>query len=389
MSKREPLPFHALIPAAGNGSRMGLSTPKQYCKIGGKMILRHTIEKFLPLQGLISLRVIINPDHRDLYNEAVAGLNLPEPVTGAGTRKQSVNAGLDCFDADDKNYVLIHDAARPFVSHQALHDLLNTLQTSDAATLAAPIADTLIDTKYNRLNRDHIRAVQTPQAFRISLLKKAHAAFEKNEDFTDDAGIVTAFGTTVELVTSGSENFKITTAEDLIMAERILASTMETRTGMGFDVHAFAPEDSTHIRLGGIDIPHAKKMLGHSDADVVLHALTDAILGAINEGDIGKLFPPSDIQWKGADSEIFLKEAANRVAAKGGKITFADITIICEAPKIGPHREAMQTRIAAILGLPESRISIKATTTESLGFTGRREGIACQAVANITLPSQD
>lgn len=390
MSKTNRPQFHMLVPAAGNGSRMGLETPKQYCKINGKTILRHTLEKLLSVDGIKSLRVIIDEAHRDLYNDASEGMNIAPPIIGAATRKQSVYNGLQALANEDQNdLVLIHDAARPFVDVDAIHALLDKLETHTAATLAVPIADTLVDTEYNTIDRDTARAIQTPQGFRLSTLRAAHDAHKDDERFTDDAGLVIASGHTVELVEGPRGNFKITTQEDYVMAQKLLSAEMETRTGMGFDVHAFDPAPATHVRLGGLDIPHSHKLAGHSDADVVLHTLTDALLGAINEGDIGQLFPPSDMQWKGADSEIFLKEAAKRVEQRGGKIIHADITIICEAPKIGPHCAAMKERVASIVGVTTSRISIKATTTEQLGFTGRREGIAAQAVATVQLPVQD
>ena len=387
MSKAEPTPFHVLIPAAGNGSRTGLNLPKQYSRIAGKSILRHTIEKFLPVQGLKSIRVIIDPAHEPLYREAVAGLTLADPVFGAATRKQSVHNGLLSFaKSEDDDLVLIHDAARPFVSVANIHALLDAMKTSVAATLAAPVADTLVDAEYNPFDREKINAIQTPQAFKINLLKKAHTVFKNDERFTDDAGLVAAMDETITLVRGHRDNFKITTTEDMAMAEKLLAMPRETRTGFGYDVHAFDPAPATHTRLGGIDIPHDRKLLGHSDADVVLHALTDALLGTIGEGDIGQLFPPSDVQWKNADSAIFLTEAVRRVKLLDGNIVHVDITIIAEDPKIGPHRLAIQSRIAQLLGIEPSRVGLKATTSEGLGFTGRKEGIIAQAVATVTLP---
>jgi 2-C-methyl-D-erythritol 4-phosphate cytidylyltransferase/2-C-methyl-D-erythritol 2,4-cyclodiphosphate synthase len=390
MSKPGNPPFHVLIPAAGNGSRMGTTTPKQYCKVGGKMILRYTIEKFLPIQGLKSIRVIIDPAHKELYEEAVAGLDLPPPINGAATRKQSVYNGLQSFNHDElHDLVLIHDAARPFIAPEAVESLLQEMNKCDAATLAAPVTDTIVDQDQNVLDRDTLSVIKTPQGFKIELLKHAHETFRNDDRFTDDSGLISALGKSVKLVQGNRDNFKITTAEDMILAEKLLAPALETRMGSGFDVHAFDPTPADKIRIGGIDIPHERKLLGHSDADVVLHALTDALLGAISEGDIGTLFPPSEAQWKNADSEIFLKEAVNRVVARGGRILHADITIMCEAPKIGPHREAMQKRISEIVGVAQNRISIKATTTEGLGFTGRREGIASQVVCTITLPASE
>lgn len=382
--------FHVLVPAAGSGTRTGLSIPKQYRKVGGKMILRHTLEKFLGIQGLKSIRVIIDPEHAEWYREAVNGLDIEAPVFGARTRKQSVYNGLSAFAPSEQNdMLLIHDAARPFVSEDAIQALLSAMNVAAAATLATPVADTLVDVDYNRYDRERIHAVQTPQAFRIGMLKKAHEFYRNDDRFTDDAGLIAAIGEHVELVAGSRDNFKITTNADIAMAERLLSPPMETRTGFGYDVHAFDTAPATKIRLGGIDIPYEKKLLGHSDADVVLHALTDALLGTIGEGDIGQLFPPSDMQWKNADSEIFLREAVRRVRAQGGRIVHADITLIAEAPKVGPHRDAMKQRIAAMLGIDAARVGVKATTSEGLGFTGRKEGIVAQAVASVALPVEE
>ena len=388
MSKDTPTGFHVLIPAAGTGTRTGLNVPKQYRKIAGKMVLRHTIEKFIGIQDLKSIRVIIDPAHADLYQEAVQGLDLAPPVHGANTRKRSVYNGLSAFSQkEDEDLILIHDAARPFVSAESIRSIVAAMKTAQAATLVSPVADTLIDPDYNRLDRDRISSVQTPQAFRIGTLKSAHEKFENDNSFTDDAGLIAAMGGKITLVPGSHENFKITSAGDMAMAEKLLSSNIETRTGFGYDVHAFDPAPASVIRLGGIDIPHDRKLLGHSDADVILHALTDALLGTIGEDDIGQLFPPSDMSWKNADSEIFVKEAVKRVHARGGKIIHADITLIAEEPKIGPHREKMIARIAAMLGLSPDRIGLKATTSEGLGFTGRKEGIVAHAVASVQLPA--
>lgn len=379
--------FHVLIPAAGTGTRTGLSTPKQYRRVGGKMILRHTIEKFMGIQGLKTIRVIIDPEHAPWYSEAVQGLDLAPPVLGARTRKQSVYNGLSSFGtAENDDLVLIHDAARPFVTAEAIEALLAAMTKSTAATLAAPIADTLVDKDYNRYDRDRINAVQTPQAFRIGMLKKAHEFYRNDDRFTDDAGLIAAIGEQVTLVTGSRDNFKITTNEDILLAERLLLPPRETRTGFGYDVHAFDPAPATAIRLGGVSIPHTRKLLGHSDADVALHALTDALLGTIGSGDIGQLFPPSDPQWKGTDSEVFVREAVRRVRLRDGMIVNADITLIAEAPKIGPHRESMQSRIAGMLGIAPDRVGIKATTAERLGFVGREEGIVAHAIASVSFP---
>lgn len=391
MTKTQALQFFdVIIPAAGSGQRMGGGIPKQYRKLGGKAVLRHTIEKFLCVPGLRTLRVVISPEHETLYHDAVAGLSLDPPVHGGKTRKESVYKGLQSIpDNRDSVHVLVHDAARPLITREEIETVLMMLETKEAATLAAPMANTLRRENGETVDRDGLWSIQTPQGFRRNLLNKAHVALQDNDKFTDDAGMVEALGHTVELVRGSRMNFKITTEDDFIMAEKLLTADFETRMGSGYDVHAFDPVPARLIRLGGIDIAHERKLLGHSDADVVLHALTDALLGTISAGDIGAIFPPSDPQWKGADSEIFLKEAAARVAAEGGAITHCDITILCEAPKIGPHRAAMQARIANILALSPSRVSIKATTTEGLGFTGRKEGIAAQAVCTVRLPVKD
>ena len=387
MSKEAQIPFHVLIPAAGSGTRTGAGIPKQYKKVAGKALLRHTIEKFVSIQGLKTLRVIIDPSHILLYKEAVEGLDLPPPVMGAATRKQSVYNGIASFKANEQDdLVLIHDAARPFVSEDSIKTLLTEMQKSPAATLATPVADTLVDAEYKVVDRDAVIAVQTPQAFKISLLKRAHEQFRNDDKFTDDAGLVAAIGEPIKLVAGSRENFKVTTPEDMVMAEKILTAARETRTGFGYDVHTFDPAPAEKIRLGGIDIPYSKKLLGHSDADVILHALTDALLGTIGEGDIGQLFPPSDAKWKNADSAIFITEAVKRVKASGGQIIHADITLIAEEPKIGPHREKMIARIAELLGIAPNRVGLKATTSEGLGFTGRKEGMVAQAVASVTLP---
>jgi 2-C-methyl-D-erythritol 4-phosphate cytidylyltransferase/2-C-methyl-D-erythritol 2,4-cyclodiphosphate synthase len=383
-------PFHVIIPAAGSGQRVGGDTPKQYRKLGGKSVLRHTVETFLAVPGIKSVQVVISPEHERLYNDAVAGLPLGPAVHGGKTRKESVYKGLKALpQTPDAAHILVHDAARPMVSRAEIENILATLRVYDAATLAAPMVNTLRHEDGHTVDRTGLWSIQTPQGFQRDLLNKAHEALEKNDSFTDDAGMVEAMGYKVHMVPGSRMNFKITTEDDFIMAEKLMNAPMETRTGNGFDVHAFDPSEASFIRLGGIDIPHSRKLLGHSDADVVLHALTDALLGTISAGDIGAIFPPSDLQWKGADSEIFLKEAARLVEVEGGVISHCDLTILCEAPKIGPHRDAMQARIGGILGIAASRVSIKATTTEGLGFTGRKEGIAAQAVCTVRLPVKD
>lgn len=387
MTKSGHAEIHVLVAAAGCGARTGLGVPKQYARINGKTVLRHTLEKFMTIQGITSIRVITDPAHAAQYEDAVRGLPLAAPVHGGATRKDSVHNGLLAIgDAADNAIVLIHDAARPFIEAAQIYALLEAVRESHAATLAAPVVDTLVKSDYTAIDRNDVRAVQTPQAFYLKDILAAHTHFKDDNDFTDDAGLITAMGGKVHLIDGARGNFKITTAEDMVMAEKLLNPARETRTGFGYDVHAFDTVPAENIRLGGVDIAHTRKLLGHSDADVILHALTDALLGAIGEGDIGQLFPPSDMQWKNADSAIFLIEARRRVEEKGGRIINADITVIAEEPKIGPHRIAMQERIAELLGVTPDRVGVKATTSEGLGFTGRREGIAAQAVATVSMP---
>jgi 2-C-methyl-D-erythritol 4-phosphate cytidylyltransferase/2-C-methyl-D-erythritol 2,4-cyclodiphosphate synthase len=378
--------FHVLIPAAGTASRMGLDIPKPYISINNFKILRYSIEKFIKFKDLKSLQVIIHPDHSDLYHEAVKGLDLPPPITGSTSRKKSVYNGLCSFsESDASDTVLIHDAARPLVQAEDIQNLLGAMTKTEAATLACPVSDTLYRSG-ETVDRDGLWAIQTPQAFKIGALKKAHEKFKDDEGFTDDAGLMRAMGYQVEIVPASRINFKITTAEDLKMAEALLQQQKQTRTASGFDVHAFEKAPTgRRFMLGGLEIDHDVALSGHSDADVILHAVTDALLGTINAGDIGTHFPPSDPLWKDADSALFLKEAGKMLMDKGGIISLLDITVMAETPKIGPHREAMQHRIADILKISPQLVSIKATTTEGLGFTGRKEGIACQALATITL----
>lgn len=381
------IPFHLLIPAAGSARRMAHETPKPYLKVNGKTILRHTIEKFINIKGLESVLVVINPEHRDLYNDAVQGLDLMLPIDGSNSRKSSIYNGLNNLsNVVTSNTILIHDAARPMVDEQDIYKLLNKMQKADAATLACPVTDTLYrDNK--TVSRDNLWAIQTPQAFRFGALMDAHECYKDDDNFTDDAGLMRAAGHHVEIVPSSRANIKITTQEDLEIAKTLMNDTTETRTASGFDVHAFETKASTRkLILGGVEIPHHAALTGHSDADVVLHALTDALFGVINEGDIGTHFPPSEAQWKDASSDIFLEKAVQNLTHKGGILNFVDITIMAEEPKIGPHREKMQNRIAEICDICPSRVSIKATTTEQLGFTGRKEGMACQALATVTLP---
>lgn len=383
-----------IIVAGGSGMRFGDSLPKQYHKIHGIPVLRHTIQKFATHPAVTNIQVVIGENFEDLYHQAVSGIGKLLPVViGGTTRQASVYNALSALTLNADDIVLIHDAARPCVSVQSIHDILDALKTHSAVSLAIPVSDTLRKsdkTEFaNVVNRDGLYAMQTPQGFHFGIIKSAHEEFKK-QNFTDDTSIVTESGVNVSIVTGTRENIKITTPEDMMIATKYLfpSGTMIPRTGLGFDVHAFG-EAATSIRIGGIDIAHTHKLKGHSDADVLLHAITDALYGTIADGDIGSHFPPSNPDFKGKDSAFFLEDAVQAIRSKGGKIVHIDSVIMCEAPKIGPHRDTMQKRVADIIGIAPSRVSIKATTTEELGFTGRREGIAAQAIVTVLLPDED
>ena len=365
----------ALIVAAGSGSRAGGAIPKQYAHVGGKALLAHAYDAFADHPAVDEVVVVIAAGAEPL---AAAALGPVRTIVGGATRRESVARGLAGIEADR---VLVHDAARPFVPAQVIDRILAALDTSEGAIPGLAVADTLVRDG-SVVSRDGLFRVQTPQGFRLPALRAAHAGWPADEEATDDAQMVQRLGGSVALVQGDAMLDKVTHPQDFAAAEAKI--TWETRSASGFDVHRL--EAGEELWLGGVLIPHDKGLSGHSDADVGLHALTDALLGTIAAGDIGTHFPPSDPQWKGADSAQFLQHAATLIADKGGRIDFVDLTLICEAPKIGPHREAMRTRIGALLGLSEDRVSIKATTTERLGFTGRGEGIAAQAVATVSLP---
>jgi len=385
----------ALIVAAGRGRRFGGEVPKQYRKIGGRTVLAEAIRHLGAVEAIETIVTVIHAEDGEPYAEAavqsgVAGSRLAS-VVGGETRQDSVRAGLEQLSQagfPDDGIVLIHDAARPFAGEAVVMRAILAGMTAGAALPVLPVADTLatLDADGHLLanpDRTAMRAVQTPQAFRFSLIRDAHrrARAEGRTDFTDDAGLAAAYGHSVASFAGDPSLFKITLEADLARAEAHLSGTRETRAGIGYDVHAFTTGD--HVVLGGVAVPHTQSLLGHSDADPVLHALTDALLGTIGDGDIGSHFPPSDPQWRGASSDRFLVHARDLVAAAGGRIVNVDCTIICEAPKIGPHRAAMQVRIGEILGLPTAKVGVKATTSERLGFTGRREGIAVMAIASV------
>jgi 2-C-methyl-D-erythritol 4-phosphate cytidylyltransferase / 2-C-methyl-D-erythritol 2,4-cyclodiphosphate synthase len=379
-----------LILAGGSGSRVGAGIPKQYLNLGGVAIIRRTVEVFLSHPTIDIVQVVIGAEDGDSCRAALAGLDLPAPVTGGATRQDSGRKGLEALEKAAPDYVLIHDAARPFLDHAIIDRVIQALDQVSAVLPAVPVADTLKrgtgspPTVIATVDRQNIWRAQTPQGFRFGEILAAHRAAAGLE-LTDDTAVAENAGIAVSLVPGTEENFKITTQEDLRRAERMAtAMTGETRIGTGFDVHAFGGGD--RVILCGIEIPHTQALEGHSDADVALHALTDAILGAIAEGDIGSHFPPSDPQWRGAPSRVFLEHAVSLVTDRNGSIGNIDLTIICEAPKVGPHRDAMRKSLSDILKIDPERISVKATTTEKLGFTGRGEGIAAQAAVTVRLP---
>jgi len=383
------MPGHAaLIVAAGRGHRFGGPMPKQYRTLGGRPLLRYCLAAFARHPDIAAVRAVIHPDDRGLYGAAAAGLpKMLEPVPGGAERQDSVRLGLESLEHRAPDTVLIHDAARPFLSQAIIGATVAQLADTQGALVAVPVVDTLKRGADGRVlgtvDRTGLWRAQTPQGFRYGAILDAHRA-AAGRALTDDAAVAEAAGLSVGLVPGSEDNFKVTTEDDLARAERLLAAATETRTGMGFDVHAFGPGD--HVWLCGVKVPHEAGLVGHSDADVGLHAITDAILGAVGAGDIGVHFPPSDPEWRAAASDAFLRHAAGMVEARGGSVVHVDLTLICEAPRLRPHHAAMVARVAEILGLAEERVSIKATTTERLGFTGRGEGIAGQAVATVRLP---
>jgi len=378
----------ALIVAAGRGTRLEGDVPKQYRALGGAPLLRHAAAALAQHPRIGGVRVVIHGDDRALYEAAVAGLALLPPVEGGAARQDSVRLGLESLLPLAPARVLIHDAARPFVDRDLIARVADALDTDDGAIPALAVTDTVKRAEQGRIaatvERTGLWRAQTPQGFRFAAILAAHRS-AAGRDLPDDAAVAESAGIGVRLVAGAEENFKVTTAEDLRRAERaLLMRQADIRTGQGFDVHPFGPGD--HVYLCGVRVPHAHALVGHSDADVGLHALTDAILGALGAGDIGMHFPPSDPRWQGAPSHQFLAHAASLVAAAGGTIANVDVTLVCEAPRIAPHRDAMILRIAEILGLERGRVSVKATTTERLGFTGRGEGMAAYATATLRLP---
>ncbi|MEO6581333.1 MAG: bifunctional 2-C-methyl-D-erythritol 4-phosphate cytidylyltransferase/2-C-methyl-D-erythritol 2,4-cyclodiphosphate synthase [Sphingomicrobium sp.] len=377
-------PATALIMAAGSGERMAGGEPKQYRLLAGVPVLRRAVMPFADHPRVEHIRVVVAPGREEQARQAIGGgLGGVDLVTGGETRGDSVRKGLEAVDGEA---VLIHDAARPFCPAAVIDRLLDALGTSPGAVPVLPVNDTLARSTGrlgDTIDRDGAVRVQTPQAFRLPDIRRAYDQW-RGPFPSDDRAVAQSAGLEVAAVAGTSELDKLTTREDLARAEALVAARSVSRSGLGFDTHAFGGPGP--VMLGGIAIPYSKGLAGHSDADVVLHAITDALLGAAGLGDLGEHFPPSDTQWKGASSDRFLNHAAALISQRGGIIDHVDCTVICEEPKVGPHRLAMRAQIAEILGLGEMSVSIKATTTDQLGFTGRGEGIAAQAIASIRMP---
>jgi 2-C-methyl-D-erythritol 4-phosphate cytidylyltransferase/2-C-methyl-D-erythritol 2,4-cyclodiphosphate synthase len=383
----------ALVVAAGTGSRAESAIPKQYLTLGGKTVLRRSLEAFAFHSGVEAVMAVIGAGSASLYQGSIFNLSkLLPPATGGESRQQSVRSGLEALAQHAPERVLVHDAARPFVSNALISKVIAACDERHGAIPALAVTETVKRVAEGRVldtvPRQDLVTAQTPQGFPFDALLEAHrtAASAGRNDLTDDAAVAALAGIPVRIVEGDRRNQKLTTPADLAAAEATLAGMTETRTAQGFDVHAFGPGSA--VRLCGVELPHEQGLVGHSDADVGLHALTDALLGTIGDGDIGMHFPPSDPQWRDASSDRFLADAAGRVRARGGRILHLDVTLICERPTIGPHRENMRAAIARIAEVPVARVSVKATTTEQLGFTGRGEGIAALAVATVALPAE-
>jgi 2-C-methyl-D-erythritol 4-phosphate cytidylyltransferase/2-C-methyl-D-erythritol 2,4-cyclodiphosphate synthase len=378
--------FSAVVVAAGEGLRAGPGEPKAWRLLGARPLVRWSVEGLLSA-GAREVVVVVARDRLGAVDDALQGLEGWRAVTGGKTRADSVQAGLAALTCGRNQPVLVHDAARPFVTRAHIDRLLGALELADGAVPVLPVPDTLkrgeglID---ETVSRESLWRAQTPQAFRFGRLKAAYRRWPANEEPTDDASVVERAGGHVAMASGDPMLMKLTYPEDFLMAEQLAASRRVVRAGFGIDAHRFGP--GAVVWLGGIRIEHDLGLVGHSDADAGLHALTDAVLGAIAEGDIGQHFPPSSSKWKGASSDQFLRHAVKLVQAKGGRILNADLTLVCERPKIGPHRDAMRARIAELLGLPIDRVSVKATTTEGMGFTGREEGLMAQAVVSVETP---
>ncbi len=384
---QDKMTIAALIVAGGRGERLGGPVAKQYQRLAGIPVLRHALLAFCHHPAITAVATVIRGEDRALYDQAAAGLNLLPAILGGDSRQQSVLHGLQGLEPLNPDRVLIHDGARPFVSAMVINNVLAGLDGHAGAIAAVPVVDSLKRGRdsciVDEVHRENLWQAQTPQGFAFEAILAAHRI--AGAGHTDDASLARAAGLEVALVAGAEENLKITTAVDLARADAAHAARQfDIRVGQGFDVHRFEP--GAQVRLCGVDIPHSAKLAGHSDADVALHAVTDAILGAIGKGDIGRHFPPGQAQWRNADSARFVSFAVDQVHALGGRLAHLDVTIICEAPRITPHHGMMAARLGAITGLDADRVSIKATTTERLGFTGRNEGIAAQATATVRLP---
>ena len=382
----------AVVVAAGRGLRAGGDLPKQYRQVLGEPAIRSSLIALAGHASISLVQPVIHPDDAALFRAASGGLALLPAVPGGASRQASVRAGLETVQSHHPELVLVHDAARPFASHALITRAIAAGRASGAAVPVIPVADTVktVDAAgyvTGTIDRTPMRMVQTPQAFAFAALLDAHrrANAAGRDDFTDDAALAEWAGLRVSTFEGEAENVKLTTDDDFARAEAMkLSALSDVRTGFGFDVHRFG--DGDHVMLGGVRVPHARGLSGHSDADVVLHALVDALLGALAEGDIGVHFPPTDAQWRGASSDRFLAFAAERVRARGGRIAHLDVTVVCEAPRVGPHRDAMCARIAEIAGVAIERVGLKATTSEKMGFAGRGEGMAAFANATVRLP---
>lgn len=385
-----------IIVAAGRGHRFGGEMPKQYLHAQGQPLVRHAVQSFISHPAIDIILPVIHPDDADILAGALDGLDYEAPVNGGAARQDSVRNGLEALEASAPDFVLVHDAARPMIDHALIDRVLDALEDAPGVIPGIPVVDTLkradddgnvVDT----VSREQLWRAQTPQGFRFAELLAAHRDVI-GQELTDDAAVVEAAGHTVKVVLGDDKNIKVTTPDDLSRMEEIMSNDSPVvertnspsfRIGSGYDVHKLGPGD--HVTLCGIEIPSERALIGHSDADVALHAVTDAIFGAIADGDIGSHFPPTDPQWRGASSDKFLEYACERMRERGFELSNIDLTIICEKPKVGPHRDAMRARLAEITKLDVSCVSVKATTTERLGFTGREEGIAAEAVTLIEI----
>jgi 2-C-methyl-D-erythritol 4-phosphate cytidylyltransferase / 2-C-methyl-D-erythritol 2,4-cyclodiphosphate synthase len=382
----------AVVVAAGRGSRAGTDVPKQYARLGGAAVIRYGLEMLSEHPKVSVVQPVINAEDGEHFRCSAVSLSLLAPVFGGATRQASVRAGLEALVPYRPDLVLVHDAARPFASSALVSRAIEAAARTGAAIPALAVTDTVksVDANGNvdsTVDRNALRLVQTPQAFAFDALLAAHrqAASAGRENFSDDAALAEWAGLTVSVFPGETGNIKLTSAEDFARAQSMqFAALGDVRTGTGIDVHAFGP--GNHVMLGGVHIVHDRALTGHSDADVALHALVDAILGALADGDIGVHFPPTDPQWRGASSDRFMTFAVERVKSRGGRIAHLDLTIVCESPRIGPHRDAMRETIAALANISIERVAVKATTSEKLGFTGRGEGIAVYATATVRLP---